>query len=37
MKEAILKLFKKNFEEEEVLHELFLTIRKNNQNEKCLY
>ena len=37
MKEAILKLFKKNFEEEEVLHELFLTIRKTNENEKCLY
>ena len=35
MKEAILRLFKKNFEE--VLHELFLTIRKTNQNEKCLY
>ena len=37
MKEAILRLFKKNFEEEEVLHELFLTIRKTNENEKCLY
>ena len=36
MKEAILRLFKKNFEEEEVLHELFLTIRKTNENEKCL-
>ena len=37
MKEAILRLFKKNFEEEEGLHELFLTIRKTNENEKCLY
>ena len=37
MKEAILRLFKKNFEEEEVLHELFQTKKKNNQNEKCLY